>query len=193
MENCKWHLEINGQHGMILKYEKKKARLSFSFVLLLENICLITFWTYFYRLKSGWISSVQLLSPVRLFAAPWITAHQASLSITNSQSLRKVMSVESVMPSSHLVLCHPPAFSFSQHQGLFQWVDFLYQVAKSIISSSNEYSGFISCRIDWFDLLAVQVTLKVFSNTTAQKHKFFGTFPSLWSSSHLHTGLLEKP
>ena len=75
-------------------------------------------------------SSVQLLSRVQLFATPWIAAHQASLSITNSQSLLKLMSIESVMPSSHLILCHPPAPNPSQHQGLFQWVSSSHQVAK---------------------------------------------------------------
>ena len=76
-------------------------------------------------------SSVQLFSCVRLFATPWITACQASLSITNSQSLHKLMSIESVMPSSHLILSSPsPAFKFSQDQGLFKRVGSLHQVAK---------------------------------------------------------------
>ena len=72
-------------------------------------------------------SSVQLLSRVRLFATPWIAARQASLSITNSQSLLKLMSIESVMPSSHLILCRPLLLP---HQGLFQWVNSSHQVAK---------------------------------------------------------------
>ena len=169
MENCKWHLEINGQYGMILKYEKKKSQTQlFCFVLLLENICPITFWTYFYRLKSGWISSVQLLSPILLFAAPWITAHQASLSITNSRSLRKVMSIESVMPSSHLVLCYPllllppipPSIRvFSNESTLcMRWPK--YWSFSFRISLSNECPGPISFRMDWLYLLAVQETLK---------------------------------
>ena len=76
--------------------------------------------------------SVQLLSHVQLFATPWITAHQASLSVTNSQSLLKRMSIESVMPSSHLILSSPspPAPNPSQHQSLFQWVNSLHQMAK---------------------------------------------------------------
>ena len=68
-------------------------------------------------------SSVQLLSLVQLFATPWTAAHQTSLSISNYQSLLKLMSIETVIPSNHLILCHPspfPVFNFSQHQGLFQ-------------------------------------------------------------------------
>ena len=78
-------------------------------------------------------SSVQSLSHVRLFVTPWIAAHQDSLSINNSQSLLKLMPIESVMPSSHLTLCHPsspPAPNPSQHQGLFQWVNSSHEVAK---------------------------------------------------------------
>ena len=77
-------------------------------------------------------SSVQSLSRVRLFVTPWTAAHQDSLSITNSQSLLKLMSIESVMASNHLILCRPlspPAFNLSQHQGLFYWVSSLQQVA----------------------------------------------------------------
>ena len=78
-------------------------------------------------------SSVQFLSRVRLFAIPWITAHQASLSITNSWSLFKLMSIKSVMPSNHLILCRPLLLlppNPSQHQGLFQWVNSSHEVAK---------------------------------------------------------------
>ena len=77
-------------------------------------------------------NSVQSLSHVWLFAIPWVAAHQASLSITNSQSLLRLMSIESVMPSNHLILCHPlfPALNLSQHQDLFKWVSSLYLVAK---------------------------------------------------------------
>ena len=82
---------------------------------------------------SNWcISSVQLLSHAQLFATPWTPARQASLSITNSRSLLKLMSIESVMPSKHLILSSPspPAFNLSQHQGLFKWVSSSHQVAK---------------------------------------------------------------
>ena len=85
------------------------------------------------KLGTGWcFSSVQLLSHVWLIACPWTAAHQASLSITNSQSLLKLMSIESVMPSSHLILCCLLLLlpNLSQHQGLFQWVSSSHQVAK---------------------------------------------------------------
>ena len=115
-----------------------------------------------------WISSVQLFSCIRLFAIPWIAAHQASLSITNSQSLPKLMSIESVMPSSHLILCRPllllPPISpsirvFSNESTLrMRWPK--YWSFSFNISPSNEHPGLVSFRMDLFDLLAVQGTLK---------------------------------
>ena len=112
--------------------------------------------------------SVQSLSRVWLSATPWTAALQASLSITNSQSLLKLMSIKSVMPFNPLILLSslsPPAFSLSQHQGLFQWVSSSIRWPKCWsfsfnISPYNEYSGLISFRIDWLDLLAIQGTLK---------------------------------
>ena len=116
-------------------------------------------------------SSVQFSSVTQscwLFATPWITARQASLSITNSQSLPKLMCIEWVMPSSHLILCHPllflisifPSISvFSNESGLLIRLPNYWSFSFSI-SPSNEYSGLISFRINWFDLLAVQGTLK---------------------------------
>ena len=111
--------------------------------------------------------TIKWLSCVRLFETPWTAAHQASLSFAISQSMFKLMSIGSGMPSKHLVLSppSPPAFSLSQHQVLFKWVSSLYQVPKYwsfifSISPSNEYSGVISFRIHWFDLLGVQGTLK---------------------------------
>ena len=112
-------------------------------------------------------SSVQLLSHVQLFANPWTAACQASLSITNSWSLLKLLSIESVMPSNHLILCcpllPPSIFSsikvFSSESVLhIRWSK--YGSFSFSISLSNEYSGLISFRMDWFDLLAVQGTLK---------------------------------
>ena len=113
-------------------------------------------------------SSVQLLSRVRLFATPWTAARQASLSITNSWSLPKLKSIESVMPSNHLILCHPllllPSIFpiirvFSNESALhIRWPkcwSFSFN-----ISPSNEHPGLISFRMDWLDLLAVQGTLK---------------------------------
>ena len=112
--------------------------------------------------------AVQLLSRARLFATPWTTVRQASLSITNSQSLPKPMSVVSVMSSSHLILCHPfllltsifPSIRvFSNESALcIRWPK--YWSFSFNISPSNEYSGLISLRMDWLDLLAVQETLK---------------------------------
>ena len=114
------------------------------------------------------ISSVQSPSPVRLFETAWTAAPQASPSITNSWSLLKLMSIESVMPSNHLILCHPlfllPSILpnmrvFSNESALhIRWPK--YWSFSFNISPSNEYSGLISFRIDWFDLLAVQGTLK---------------------------------
>ena len=131
---------------------------------------------------------VQSLSCVGLFVIPWTTAYQAFLSITNSQSLTKLMSIESVIPSSHLILCLPLLFLpsifpsirvFSNESVLHsRWPK--YWSFSFSISSSNEYSGLISFKIHWFDLLSVQETLKNW------KHQFFGTQPSLWSNSHIH-------
>ena len=108
------------------------------------------------------------LSRVQLFATPWTAAHQASLSLTNSQSLLKLMSTESVMPSNNLVLCHPllllpstfPSIKvFSNELEIrIRWPK--YWSLSFSISPSNEYSGLISFRVDWFDILAVQGTLK---------------------------------
>ena len=114
------------------------------------------------------ISSVQLLSCVRLFVTPWTAARQASLSITNSRSLLKLMSIESVMPSNHLILCHPflllllvpPSIRvFSNESALcIRWPK--YWSFSFSISPSNEHPGLISFRMDWLDLLAVQGTLQ---------------------------------
>ena len=110
---------------------------------------------------------VQYLSHVRLFATPWTTARQASLSITISWSLLKLMSIEPVMPSNHLILCHPlllPSIFhlirvFSNESALhLRWPkDWSFSFS---ISPSNEYSGLVSFRMDWLDLLAVQGTLQ---------------------------------
>ena len=120
------------------------------------------------RILSESVSSVQLLSHVWLFVTPWTAACQASLSIANSQSLLKPMSIESVMPSNHLILCHPlllqlsifPSIRVFSNESVL-WIRWpKYWSFSFSISPSNEYSGQISFRIDWFDLLAVQETLK---------------------------------
>ena len=138
------------------------------------------------------VSSVRWLSCVWLFAIPWTAACQASLSITNSWSLLKLMSIESVMPSNHIILCRPlllltsifPKIGvFSNESALrIRWPK--YWSFSFSISPSNERSGLISFRMDWLDLLAVQGTLKSLSNTTVQKHQFFGAQLSLWSNSY---------
>ena len=114
------------------------------------------------------ISSVQSLSPVQLFGTPWTAEHQASLSITSSRSLLKLMSIELVMPSNHLILCHPPLLQPSVFPStrVFQMVSVLhirwpkYWSFSFNISPSHEYSGLISFTMDWLDLLAIQGTLK---------------------------------
>ena len=113
-------------------------------------------------------SSVQWLSCVQLFVTSWTTAHQASLSITNSQSLLKLKSIESVRPSNHLILHHPllllpsilPSIRVFSNESVLhiRWPK--YQSFSFSISPSNEYSGLISFRMDWLDLFAVQRTLK---------------------------------
>ena len=105
---------------------------------------------------------------IRLFGTPWNTAHQASLSITNSQNLLKLMSIESVMPSNHLILCSPlllppsifPSIRVFSNESVLRIRWPKYWHFSFSISPSNEHSGLISFRMDWLDLLAVQETLK---------------------------------
>ena len=120
--------------------------------------------------RDDWYHSVQSLSHVQFFETPWTAARQASLSITNSQSLLKLMFIESVMPSNHLSFCHPlllpPSIFLSQFKWVFsnesvlhlRWPN--YWSFNFSISPSNEYSGLISFRMDWLDLFAVQGTLR---------------------------------
>ena len=114
------------------------------------------------------VQSVQSFSHVQLFATPWTAAHQASLSFTNSWSLLKFMSIESVMPSNHLILSWPFFLLFSVFPSIrvfsnesavhIRWPK--YWIFSFSISPSSKYSGLISFRMDWFDLLVVQGTLK---------------------------------
>ena len=134
---------------------------------------------------SAWpqFSSAQPLSRVWLFATPWITARQASLSIANSWSSPKLMCIEPVIPSSHLILCHPllllplipPSIRVFCNESTLHMRWSKYWSFSLSISPSNEHPGLISFRMDWLDLLAVQGTLNVICNTTVQKHQFFGT------------------
>ena len=147
------------------------------------------------------LSSVQSLSHVQLFATQWTAACQASLSITNSRSLLKLMSIESVMPCNHLTLCHsllllPQSFPAS---GSFPMSQFFASHGQSIGISASAFVPPMNIQ-DWFPLgLISLISLQskglwtVFSNTTVQKHQFFSAQPSLRSSSHIHTWLLEKP
>ena len=164
------------------------------------------------HIHNGIFSSVQSLSRVWLFVTPWIAACQASLSITNSWSSLRLTSIQSVMPSSHLILCHPllllppipPRIRvFSIESTLrIRWPKY-WSVSFSI-SPSNEHPGLISFRIDWLDLHAVQGTLNslllrevqkvsIQKYTTVQKHQFFATQLSSQSNSHIHTWPQEKP
>ena len=144
--------------------------------------------------QSG-LSSVQSLSRVRLFATPRITARQASLSITNSWSSLRLTSIESVMPSSHLILCRPllllppisPSIRVLANESSLHMRWPKYWSFSFSISPSKEIPGLISFRMDWLDLLAVQRLSRVFSNTTVQKHQFFSAQLSSQSNFHIHT------
>ena len=161
---------------------------------LLSECLSIAFWSQF--------SSFQSLSPFWLFATPWTAALQAFLSIINSWSLLKLMSIKLVMPSSHLILCcpspSPPALNLSQHQGFYnesvlhiRWPK--YWSFSFNISPSNEYSGWFS--LGWTGWISLQSKglSRVFCNTTVQKHQYFSAQVSFWSNTNIHTWLMEKP
>ena len=145
-------------------------------------------------------SSVHSLSRVWLFAASWIAAHQASLSITNSWSLLKLMSIESVMPSNHLILCRPLLLLPSIFPSIrsFQMSQCFSSGGQSIGVSAS--ASVLPMNIqDWSPLgwtgwisLQSKGLSRVFSNTTVQKHQFFTAQLSSQSNSHIHTWLLEK-
>jgi len=146
------------------------------------------------------VSSVQPLSHVQLFATPWIAACQATLSITNIRGSLRLTSIESVMPSSHLILCQPllllppipPSIRvFSNESTLhMRWPKY-WSFSFSIIPS-KEIPGLISFRMDWLELLAVHGTLKSLLQHQSSK-AFFSTQPSSQSNFHIHTWPLEKP
>ena len=146
-------------------------------------------------------SSVQSLSRVRLFATPWIAARQASLSLIISWSSPKFMSIELVMPFNHLILCHPLLLlpqSFPASESFpMSWP---FPSCGQSIGASASVSVLPMKIQHWFTLgLTGLISLqskglsRVFSNITVQKHQYFGTQPSLWSNSHIHAWLLEKP
>ena len=154
---------------------------------------------------------VQSLSHVRLFVTPWTAAHQASLSITNSQSLLTLMSIESVTPSSHLILCGPllllsvfPGVRVFSNESVLRIRWPKYWSFSFNICPSNEHPGLISYRMDWLDLLAVQGTLKSLFQHHSSKASilwylafFIVQLSYPWShkesDTHIHTWLLEKP
>ena len=152
-------------------------------------------------LGSNLFSSVQSLSCVRLFVTPWIPVCQASLSITNSWSSPRLTSIESMMPSSHLILCRPllllppilPSIRvFSNESTLrMKWPKY-WSFSFSIIPS-KEIPGLISFRMDSLDLFAVQGTLKSLLQHHSSKHQFFSAQLSSQFNSHIHTWQLEKP
>ena len=139
-------------------------------------------------------SSFQSLSRVQLFETPWTEAHQASLSITNSRSLLRLMPFESVMPSNHLVLCCPlllppsiiPSIRVFSNKSVLhiRWPK--YWSFSFSIGPSNEHPGLTSFRMDWISLQSKGLS-RVFSNTAVQKHQFFSAQLSSQSNSHIHT------
>ena len=136
-------------------------------------------------------------SVVSDFATPWTAACQVSLPITNTWSLLKLMSIESVMPSNHFILCHPLLLQSFPASGSFPRSQFFASGGQSIGVSASVLPMNVQ---DWFPLgwtgsisLQFEGLSRVFSNTTVQKHLFFSPQHSLWSNSHIHTWLLEKP
>ena len=143
---------------------------------------------------------VQSLSHVWLFATPWTAAYQAPLSITNTRSLLKLIYLESVMPSNHLILCHPlfllpstfPSIRVFSSESVLSITWPKHWSFSFSIGSSNEYLGLISFRVDWLDLLAAQGTLKSPLQHHSSKASIFFQL-SLYFNSDIHTWLLEKP
>ena len=147
------------------------------------------------------LSSVQSLSRIWFIATHWIAAHQTSLSITNSQSLFKLISTDSVMPSKHLILCRPfsscpqssPASESFPMSQLFAWggqSTWVSALASVLPMNTQDWYP-----LEWTGWISFQSKglSRVFSNTTVQKHPFFGAQLSSQSNSHIHTWLLEKP
>ena len=180
------------RHELAVEQQKPHRISEFTFKLVCVCVCVCVY---------NQFSSVQSLSRVRLFVTPWTAARQDSLSITNSQSSLRLMSIESVMPSSHLTLCNPllllppipPSIRvFSNESTLrmrwprywsFRFTSFLPK--KSQGWSPSEWTG-------WISLQSTGLS-RVFSNTTVQNHQFFGAQLSSQSNSHIHTWPQEKP
>ena len=156
-------------------------------------------------IKSLEISYFQPVSSVaqscQTLCDPMTAARQAALSITNSQNLLKLMSIELVMPSNHLILCCPlllmppipPSIRVFSNESVLRMRWPKYWSFSFSISPSNDYSGVLPLGLTGWISLQSKGLSRVFSNTTFQKHQFFSTQLSLWSNSHIHTSLLEKP
>ena len=155
-------------------------------------------------LKNEWVKKLwsvgSVIQSCPTLCDPWTEASQASLSNINSRSLLKLMSIELVMPANHLILSCPlllpsvfPRIRVFSNESVLhiRWPK--YWSFSFSISPSNEYSGLYSYRIDWLDLLEVQGTVKSLLQHTVQNHQFFDAQLSLYSNSHIHTWLLEKP
>ena len=150
-----------------------------------------------------WVSAVVVLSfsHVRLFATPWTAAHQVSLLFTISQSLLRLMFLESVMPSNHLILCHPLLLLPSIFPSIRVFSNELALASGGQSIGTSASSSVLPMNIQgWFPLgltglisLQFKGLSRVFSNITVQKHQFFGIQPSLWPNSHIQKWLLEKP
>ena len=146
-------------------------------------------------------SSVQSLSHVRHFVAPWTVARQASLFITDSWSLLRLMSIKSVMPSNHRILCRPlllppsifPSIRVFSNESvlLIKWPKY-WSLCSSSVLPMNVQDWFLLGWTGWISLWSKGLS-RVFSNTTVQKHQFFSAQLSLQSNSHIHTWPLEKP
>ena len=149
--------------------------------------------------KCGRNIVVQSLSHVRFLVTPWTAALQASLSFHPPPEFAQTYPhwLSDTIQPSPLSPTSLPDLNLSQHQGLFQWVSSSHQVAR-VLELQLQHQSFQWMfrvdffRIDWFDLLAVQETLRAFSSTTVLKHQFFSTQPSLWTNSPICTWLLEK-
>ena len=169
----------------MIKLSKQKLRTIYIFSVDIHTVSVAS--GFFWARYVHQFSSVQSLSSLWLFATSWTAAHKATLSITNSRTLPKLMAIESVMPSNHLIFCHPllllPSIfpnirDFSNKSALcIRWPK--YRSFNFNFSPCNKHPGPISFMMDWLESSQFKGLSRVFSNTTVQKHQFFGTQLSL--------------